>query len=461
MFNGTLYKRAFLVHLKREDFAVFRQRLLADGAVEGEGHLMFWIRLIVRLPHLLHRVVDPVADGIGDDRAVVVLLIGHLIPGFPTAAAAGQREGVALQDILTLSLIDRRLHPAVFQLPALVVVFGHAFADGEPAQVLRRKAPILSTAAQGLGDVGILPGVIIRAALRPGLERQLHLHVRQLRLEGRRLPDLGGVHRHRAGELVGEGSFVVEVCIVFRSFRIGLAVGQLFQPAVAAQHPDGIRHIAVCIHSAQHLGVAAGVVAGEILPDHIDILVALRVVLGQVPEGDLLGVLLVERYRHDAAAVVPDGGGSGIALPGPVAPELQLTVRPVTGVRLVLPDLGGGVVLGAREGQVQDAAVVDLVHLRAHVGRPGVVIGDLEPVPRIQHIVLDPVIRVQPAVAVRSLLHGVFDAAAVQVVLPQAGNGDGAAGIARVRSHIRIDIQHFTNGIQQIRSRGRIISRIH
>ena len=57
---------------------------------------MFWIRLIVRLPHLLHRVVDPVADGIGDDHAVVVLLIGHLIPGFPTAAAAGQREGVAL-----------------------------------------------------------------------------------------------------------------------------------------------------------------------------------------------------------------------------------------------------------------------------------------------------------------------------------------------------------------------------
>ena len=460
MFNGTLYKRAFLVHLKREDFAVFRQRLLADGAVEGEGHLMFWIRLIVRLPLLLHRVVDPVADGIGDDRAVVVLLIGHLIPGFPTAAAAGQREGVASHLNFTAVFIDRRLHPAVFQLPALVVVFGHAFADGEPAQVLRRKAPILST-AQGLDDVGILPGVIIRAALRPGLERQLHLHVRQLRLEGRRLPDLGGVHRHRAGELVGEGAAVVEICIVVPSFPIGFFAGQLLQPAVAAQHPDGIRHIAVCIHSAQHLGVAASVVAGEILPDHIDILVALRVVLGQVPEGDLPGVLLVERYRHDAAAVVPDGSGSGIALPGPVAPELQLTVRPVTGVRLVLPDLGGGVILGAREGQVQDAAVVDLVHLRAHVGRPGVVIGDLEPVPRIQHIVWDPVIRVQPAVAVRSLLHGVFDAAAVQVVLPQAGNGDGAAGIARIRSHIRIDIQHFTNGIQQIRSRGRIISRIH
>ena len=425
------------IHCKGENLACLCQRLFADGAVQGEGHRPL---LGVGFPLLFHRILYPVADGIGDLGGAAAVYIGHPVLCVSAAAAAGQGKRVALQKIrFALALVDRRLHPAVLQLPALVVVFGRAGADGQAAQVLRREFSAFLR-PQRLGDLRVFPGVL--TAHRPGLERQLHPDILQRRLEGRRFPDLGGVDRHRAGELVGKGSPVVEVCIVRLPCKVRIPAGQLFQRAgILVQHPDDVRHAAVFVHRAEYLGVVARMLTSEILPDHIDILVALRIVLGQVRKLDVLFLLPIERDRQNAAPVIPDGRGRRVALPGPIAPQLEFTRRAVLRIRRVLPDFGGLIVLEARERQVQGAAVIELPHLCAHVGRAGVVVGDLEVVALGQDIRRDAVGGIQPAVAfsvsLRGLLHRVVDPAAVQIVLPQAADGDGAAG-GVVRVSIRV-----------------------
>ena len=103
----------------------------------------------------------------------------------------------------------------------------------------------------------------------------------------------------------------------------------------------------------------------EILPDHIDILVALRVVLGQLCKLNVLFLLPVERDRQNAAPIIPDGRGRCVALPGSVTPQLEFTCRAVIRIRRVLPDFGGLIILYARERQVQAAAVIELPHLCA------------------------------------------------------------------------------------------------
>ena len=425
------------IHCKGKNLACFCQRLFADGTVQGEGHRPL---LGAAFPLLFHRIIYLVADGIGDLGGVAVLHIGHTVLCISPAAAAGQGKRVVVQKIcFILALVNRRLHPAVLQLPALVVVFGRAGADGQAAQVLRRKFSRFLR-PQRLGDLRVFPGVL--TAHRPGLERQLHPDILQRRLESRRFPDLGRINRHRAGELVGKGSPVVEVCIVRLPCKVCILAGQFFQrTGILVQRPDDVRHAAVFPHRAEYLGVVPRMLTSEILPDHIDILVALRVVLGQLCKLNVLFLLPVERDRQNAAPIIPDGRGRCVALPGSVTPQLEFTCRAVIRIRRVLPDFGGLIILYARERQVQAAAVIELPHLCAHVGRAGVVVGDLEVVALGQGTRRDAVGGVQPAVAfsvsLPGLLYRVVDPAAVQVVLPQTADGDGAAG-GVVRVSIRV-----------------------
>ena len=380
-------------------------------------------------PLLDHLIVQSVRQDIGDPGPAVfpglrLDAVGHL------PAVLEQREALAVpvQQILPGgALVHGGLRPAVLQDPAQSVIGRSGPGGGPELQVLLRKA--------GLGDrdVHIRPcrWCLPLRGRGPGLEREHHRHVLQLALEGGGVPGLFHHRRHGVGEPVGEGAAVVDVAVPRLPVR------------------TVVRHGAVRVRGAQDLLIAVrrpavGRRGVQILPHHIEVAVALRIVLVQlggapvrVCKDDGLGALTAQRQDIGVSLPVGHRGGGGVGRPLPVAPELEFPGG-ADGARLVQPDLGGAVPGAAGQGQIDRAAAVGLREDGAHVGRGAVVVLHLEIV-----AVLQDASQLQPVrVPVPRPVHAVGDGGAVQVVLPAAGHADGApGGVLRVRGGAVVDLQ--------------------
>ena len=429
------------VHGER-DICLLGQRLPADRAVEGKRDLRIFrqnfqvfvcivLAIAVRIPVLLHVVVDGIGDGVRHGGVAALLVHLHGGPVLDDALALLEGEGsaavvVRLEEVLrrALALVDGGLDPAVFQLAAERVVLrggvrvGHGQVLGVEIVQLRRGLRVLPRL---LGTRG------------PGLQGQHDLDVLELRLEGGGVPVLCRTGLDAARAPVAEDAAVVEVGVPVRALAARDALDD-----VAG---DG----AVLVHLAEYLLVLHGS-ARHVLAHDVDVAVALGVVLVEHAPGRSVGqrAALALRQLDDVAVAVAHGRGGVIALPLAVAPELIGDVRAARIVSAVKPMLRRVVIGLALQGDDELAARVQRRRIRAIVGRVRVVEVHDEVVAHLQ----DALQRLAEQAFRR--MDGVDDGRAVQVVLPGVRYGQ-AAGVSVRRDSVDVDLriafQLFQGGV--------------
>ena len=254
----------------------------------------------------------------------------------------------------------------------------------------------------------------IPLVFRTALKGQHHRHVLELRLEGGRLPDLGGLGGNGVAADVVQGAAVVEVGVACLARTIWPGDTILVQ---LIDHIFG--DSAVFVQLSENLGVSAAL---HVLPDYIDIAVALGVVLGEGVNHYSL-VLGILPSVNLTVSISHRGGGVEV-LPCPVAPELELHCGAAPLV-IVPPDLLGRIVDGPGEGQVDRAAVIGPVGGRPVVGGVGVVVGDQKIVVFFQATCIQLIPAFYLSVRRR---HFVGDGGAVQVVPPGVADDEPGPG---------------------------------
>ena len=411
---GIKHLRLFIhcpVHGER-DICRFGQRLPADRAVEGKRDLRIFrqpsqvfvcivLAIAVRIPVLLHVVVDGIGDGVRHGGVAARLVHLHGGPVLDDAAALLEGEGSAAVAVLpeevlrrVRALVDGGLDPAVFQLAAERVVLrgggrvGHGQVLGVEFVQLRRGPRVFPFCLRGY-------------ARGPGLQGQHDLDVPELRLEGGGVPVLCRAGLDAARAPVAEDAAVVEVGVPVRALSARDALDD-----VAG---DG----AVLVHLVEYLLVLHGS-ARHVLAHDVDVTVALGVVLVEHAPGRSVGQQAVHaRFQlDDVALAVAHGRGGVIALPLAVAPELIGDLRAALFFSLVKPMLRRVVIGLALQGDDELAVRVQRRRIRAIVGRVRVVEVHDEAVAHLQDA-----LQLLAEQAFRRM-DGVDDGRAVQVVLP-------------------------------------------
>ena len=416
---------------------VSRQRTSAGNLVQVEGQVsvLRW-EFLAFLPNLDHLVVQLLRHGVDDGGLIgasLFLIDLHAVGHFPAILRQGEGRSILVQEIFAaVPLIHAGLHPAVLQKLSIIAVGVNALRVGPERQLLLGKAGLSHN------DAGVLPVCLFTRrflslrAQRPGLKGEFQRHILQLALEGGGVPDFP----HHGGDgvraMVGDGAAVVNIAVAVCPLGDALVQRVL--------HFAGLR-----VHRAENLLI--GIIARlgvDVLPHHVDVAVALRVVFLQFgvdravraldQEHDLLCVIfrglcgfgIVGQDIGPPAAVRHRGGG-GVGRPLPVAPQVELHPGPPAGV-IIRPDLFGLVGGGAGEGHIGRATVVDLRGDGAHIGGAGVVIAH-------QEVVLPQLLRQLAALRRAELcpifyrgIHIEVDGGAVQVVFPAAGDGHHADG---------------------------------
>ena len=167
-----------------------------------------------------------------------------------------------------LTLIHCGLAPLVFQFLALGVVLRHGYRAGD-GHIFRVEV------VQDDGFVGLYPRIIIYALidLHPLIRGELDRHIIQRGLERRRFPHLGDRGLHLAGQAVGQRAVVVEV-VVAAALRaliglIRIGVVDVFFAVFTGR--DLAEHLLVLV---------VALLVSQVFHHHIDVLVAVLVVLG-------------------------------------------------------------------------------------------------------------------------------------------------------------------------------------
>ena len=348
------------------------------------------------------------------------------------------------------SLVHGGLHPPVLQFPSLAVVLG-------PVGGVGLAEAHLGEAVEVVGDgltictLHICPLIFINQF---ALQGQLHRHVGELRLIGRRLPGLGDRHGDRIRQAVGDHAAVVN------QFVAGVTHAIIIGDLVAAVN----NLVVVPHHAVDGLVVIVPISIYHLLPDPVDVGVAVGVVLGEsIVTGNhviivfyffwisgffagivgfvwIFGIFLIPcfaavlRNRIGILTIVSGCqhlhlGGGPIALIQPVPVKGEGHVRagfqPRTRV-LVQPDFLRPERSLAGQDELEGAAVVYRIGVRSVVVHSAVVVQRLEVVlllVRQEAAVLPQIIRRQTTVCdIFHRRHAVLDGTAVQVVLPQAGD---------------------------------------
>ena len=376
---GIKHLRLFIhrpVHGER-DICLFGQRLPADRAVEGkldrrvlrqlfQVFVCIVLAIAVRIPVLLHVVVDGIGDGVRHGGVAALLVHLHGGPVLDGALALLEGEGsaavaVRLEEVLrrALALVDASLDPAVFQLAAERVVLrgggrvGHGQVLGVEIVQLRRGPRVFPFCLRGY-------------ARGPGLQGQLDLDVLELGLEGGGVPLLCRAGLDAARAPVAEDAAVVEVGVPVRAL---------------SALDDVAGDCAVLVHLAEYLRVLHGY-ARHVLAHDVDVAVALGVVLVELVPGQRAALALFQ--LDDVARAVAHGRGGVIALPLAVAPELKGDVRAARIVSAVEPLLRCVVIGLALQSDDELAARVQRRRIRAIVGRVRVVEVHVEAVAHLQ-----------------------------------------------------------------------------
>ena len=256
--------------------------------VEGDVEPVFFSYAV---PLLRQGEVHSVLHRVGDGGSVVCIRCGGRVDDvfgcLSVGCGLGQGEGGLAQivsvdvdvgctrEVVAIhALVNRRFHPAVFQLLAVAVVQVQPAPGGGVGHALRGE--VVEDAGDVLAILLVLfpVGVGVRVGvlrLHPDVQGELHRHVLEGRLVGGGLPDLGDGSRGRVGDPVGEGAAVVDQGVVGADSAVGQNVAALLDFARFR------------INLAKDLlVVVVPSLLGEILPHAVGVPLAVGVVLGEV-----------------------------------------------------------------------------------------------------------------------------------------------------------------------------------
>ena len=243
------------------------------------------------------------------------------------------------------------------------------------------------------------------------MEGQFHRHVFKIRLKSGSFPDFCGLCGDRVASHVVQGAAIIKVGVSLSS-----GAGWASIPILSQLIDHILCYTTIFVQLPKDLGVATAL---YVLPDHIDVFIALRVVFG---EGRRPPVKInrdpfrrapCPQFLGENPAPIAHWGGSVEGCPRPVPPKLELHCGAVFMGIVVLPHLSGCILGSTCQGKIKSPAAVGSICAGTMIGRIGIVIGDGE-------VILSRQIQlctIQNTVLVL-FRHPVGELAAIQVIPP-------------------------------------------
>ena len=226
-----------------------------------------------------------------------------------TAAVSIRREQIGC----IRSLTDLGFHPAILQLPALLVELGRALLKGYSGKFFRAEPFYLFRHHFSVFVDHIFPVFLSHLT---GLQLEYDRHILKFRLERRSHPGFRRFRLDCARDAIGERAVIIEVNIVLTPCR------------GAYQRILDLTGLAV--DGAEYLRIAVLSRLIEIFPRHIDILIAFRIVFRKlhVAEINQIGIMRSIQFFVDNSVFIPHRSGASRIRPFHETPQLKFSTRP-------------------------------------------------------------------------------------------------------------------------------------